>query len=454
MTDAVTGTEKQPRGLYLLFTVEMWERFSFYGMRAFLVLFLVSTTGGGFGWSKEQASFLYGWYGGLVYLTPLLGGYLADRVLGTHRAVVFGSLVIAAGHFCLAVPGKVTFFVGLSLVVLGTGFHKSNISTMVGQLFRQGDRRRDAAFTIFHMGINVGAFLGPFVCGGLAESPRFGWHWGFGAAGVGMVLATAFYVALKRRFLGDIGDQPPRRRPDRTAQAAVAAPNEPLAREDKERIAALGLLAFFNVFFWVAYEQAGSSMNFFALERTDRMILGQFELHASWFQSINPIAIIIFAPAFAALWIALGRRGREPSAPIKFVWALVLAALGFTVMVAAAKLSEGGQKVGPQWLIAAYVLLTWGELCLYPVGLSTVTKLAPARFASLMMGLWFLSFSIADLSAGLLAGRSERFEQGQDFGLFGGLADFFLMFVIAPVLAALVLWALSGKIKRLMHGRA
>src|SRR5215213_5743412 len=181
---------KQPRGLYVLAGVEMWERFSYYGMRAFLVLFLTSAAGG-WGWSKAEANTLYGWYTGLVYLTPLLGGYLADKVLGTHRAVIVGSFLIAAGHFSLAIPSKASFFLGLSLVVLGTGFHKSNISTMVGQLFRQGDGRRDAAFTIFHMFINIGATLGPIICGGLAESERFGWHWGFASAGVGMVLGTA-----------------------------------------------------------------------------------------------------------------------------------------------------------------------------------------------------------------------------------------------------------------------
>jgi POT family proton-dependent oligopeptide transporter len=426
----------------------MWERFSYYGMRAFLVLFLVNTEGG-FGWTKEEASHLYGWYTGLVYLTPLVGGYLADRVLGTHKAILIGSVVIASGHFCLAVPSKTTFFLGLTLIILGTGFHKSNISTLVGQLFGEGDSRRDAAFTIFYMGINTGAFLGPLVCGGLAKSPRFGWHWGFAAAGVGMVLGTALYVWQKRRLLGTIGDAPAARPPAPGETAAAPA----LTREDWERIGAIGILAFFNIFFWSAFEQAGSSMNFFAEERTDRMLAG-FEIPAPWFQSVNPVLIILFAPVFAGLWTRLAARGREPSTPIKFVWALVLVSLGFMVLVAGARLSDGGVRVSPLWLVAAISLHTWGELCLSPVGLSMVTKLAPARFASLMMGLWFVSFFLSDLLAGRLAGMVERVERGHYFTLLGGQADFFLIFVIAPLLGAALLLSLSRAVARLMHGRA
>jgi POT family proton-dependent oligopeptide transporter len=431
---------RQPRGLYLLFGVEMWERFSYYGMRAFLVLFLTSSDGG-FGWSKEQASHLYGWYTGLVYLTPLLGGYLADRVLGTHKAIVIGSVVIATGHFCLAVPGRVSFFLGLSLIILGTGFHKSNISTQVGQLYQQEDPRRDAAFTIFYMGINTGAFLGPLVCGGLARSASFGWHWGFAAAGVGMVLGTAAYLLGKRRLLAGVGDAPAAR------PTPEAAPAPPLSREEWERIGAIGILAVFNVFFWSAFEQAGSSMNFFAEERVDRR-LGGFEIPTPWFQSVNPVSIIVFAPVFAALWSRLADRGREPSTPIKFVLALVLISLGFMVLVAGAGISDSGVRVSPLWLVGAIVLHTWGELCLSPVGLSMVTRLSPARFGSLMMGLWFVSFFVSDLTAGRLAGMLERFEEG------AGHASFFSIFVVVPLVGAALLLALSPLVGRLMHGRA
>jgi POT family proton-dependent oligopeptide transporter len=435
---------KQPKGLYLLFNVEMWERFSYYGMRAFLFLFLVSTVGG-FGWSKERAGLLYGLYTGLVYFTPLMGGFLADRFLGTHRAILIGSILIASGHFCLAIAATPTFFIGLVLIILGTGFHKANISTMVGQLYSEGDKRRDGGFTIFYMGINTGAFLGQIICGYLAKSPRFGWHWGFGAAGVGMVLGTVIYLSKKKKVLGTIGDVPAAR----VRVGARAAAEQPLTRPQKRRIGAIAILAFFNIFFWSAFEQAGSSMNLFADERTRRVFFG-WEMPAPWFQSINALSIMLFAPVFATLWTRLAARGREPSTPRKFVMALVLIALGFAVMAAAAQRSEGGVLVSPLWLTAAYVLHTWGELCLSPVGLSMVTKLAPPKLGSLMMGLWFFSFFISDLSAGLIAGQVEKIEKGHLFNLLGGQADFFLIFVFVPLIGAVALWLLSGTVSRLM----
>ncbi|HEY0711450.1 MAG TPA: peptide MFS transporter [Polyangia bacterium] len=440
---------KQPPGLFLLAGVEMWERFSYYGMRAFLVFFLTSSAGG-FGWSKADANVLYGWYTGLVYLTPLLGGYLADRVLGTHRAVLIGSFVISFGHFALAVPGKVTFFLGLALIILGTGFHKSNISTMVGQLYKPGDARRDSAFTIFHMGINVGAMLGPLVCGGLAESPKFGWHWGFASAGVCMVIGTVVYIALKRRLLGKIGDVPAAAA-SREVSTAGAAPNAPLTAIDRDRILAIVILAVFNIFFWAAYEQTGTSMNFFARERTDLSLFGM-TMAASSFQSVNPIAILVFAPMFALLWPWLESRGRNPSIPTKFALGIGFVSLGFVVMVIAAQVSEGGVKVSPLWLISAYVLHTWGELCLYPISLSMVTKLAPQKYQSLLMGVWFGSFFICNLAAGVFAGQLEKIESGQIFRLLGGQADFFLILVIVPALAALVLMMIRKRVSRLMHG--
>lgn len=444
---AAAPSLKQPKGLYLLFNVEMWERFSYYGMRAFLFLFLISTAGG-FGWSKEKAGLLYGIYTGMVYFTPLLGGYLADRVLGTHRAILVGSVLIAAGHFCLAVASTTTFFIGLGLIILGTGFHKSNISTMVGQLYTEGDRRRDAAFTIFYMGINTGAFLGQIICGYFARTPRFGWHWGFGSAGVGMVVGTLVYLALKRKFLGSIGDVPA----SRVRTGNVVAAEQKLDVVQKRRIAAIAILAFFNIFFWSAFEQAGSSMNLFAEERTRRVFFG-WEMPAPWFQSINALTIMVCAPLFALLWTRLAARGREPSTPHKFVAALVLVALGFAVMVPAALESQGGARVSPLWLVAAYVLHTWGELCLSPVGLSMVTKLAPPKLGSLMMGLWFFSFFISDLTAGLVAGQTEKIEKGHLFHLMGGQADFFLIFVITPLVGAALLWLLARPVSRLMDGQ-
>ena len=451
LTSAGPAAEtKQPRGLYLLAGVEMWERFSYYGMRAFLVLFLVNTQHG-FGWSKKDAGLLYGSYTGLVYMTGLLGGFLSDRFLGTHRAIIAGSVLIASGHFVLAIPSQPTFFLGLLLIILGTGFHKPIISTMVGQLYREGDARRDGAFTIFYMAINVGAFIGPLICGYLAQDDRFGWHWGFASAGVGMVIGTVTYVVYKRRFLGTIGDVAPAKL--RPSPEVAASGRVGLTREEKQGIAAIVILAVFNVFFWCAYEQAGSSMNFFADERTNRWLFGR-EIPTAWFQSINSAVIIIFAPLFAALWTRLARRGREPSTAIKFVWALVLVSIGFMFLTVAARLSDGGQKVSPLWLVIAISFHTWGELCLSPVGLSMVTRLAPARLASFLMGFWWFSFFVSDFTAGLLASTVESVEKGHVFRLLGGQADFFLIFVVVPLVGAGLLLALTPTLKRLMHGRA
>jgi POT family proton-dependent oligopeptide transporter len=441
------GPSRQPPGLYLLFSVEMWERFSFYGMRAFLTLFLISTAGG-FGWSKEQASHLYGWYQGLVYLTPLLGGYLADRLIGTHRSIIIGGIIIASGHFCLAVPAKPTFFLGLALIILGTGFFKSNISTMVGQLYSEKDRRRDAAFTIFYMGINLGATMGQIVCPKLANA--FNWHVGFSAAGFGMVLGLIVYLLLKRRFLGTIGDVPAKRA-QQTKKASTI--KEPLTALEKKGIAAIAILAFFNIFFWMAFEQAGSSMTFFAEERTRRTFLG-LHILAPYFQSVNSISVILLAPVFAWLWTTLETRRRAPSTPVRFALGLFLLGSGFVVLVVGARISDTGVRVSPLWLIATYVLHTCGELCLSPIGLSMVTKLAPARFASLAMGAWFFSFFISDLLAGFIAGAVEQVEKGQVFHLLGGQADFFLMFVVSTFVAGTALLAISPLVKRLMAGRA
>ena len=439
---------RQPPGLFLLFGVEMWERFSFYGMRAFLTLFLISSAGG-FGWNKEQASHLYGWYQGLVYLTPLFGGWLADRFIGTHRSIIIGGIVIASGHFCLAVPAQWTFFLGLGLIILGTGFFKSNISTMVGQLYSEKDRRRDAAFTIFYMGINLGAAMGQIVCPKLAD--RYNWHVGFSAAGFGMVLGLVVYLAFKRRFLGTIGDVPASRAGRQAVKAGAS--KQPLSALEKQGIAAIAVLAFFNIFFWMAFEQAGSSMSFFAEERTRRMFLG-INFLAPYFQSVNAIAVIALAPLFAWMWTRLEFRGWAPSTPVRFALGLFLLGAGFIVLVVGARVSDGGIRVSPMWLIVTYVLHTCGELCLSPIGLSMVTKLAPARFASLAMGSWFCSMFIADLSAGFVAGTVEKVEKGQVFHVLGGQADFFLMFVISTFAAGAVLLAVSPVVKRLMAGRA
>jgi proton-dependent oligopeptide transporter, POT family len=439
--------QRQPPGIFLLFGVEMWERFSFYGMKAFLVLFAADAARGGLGWSEASASRLMGTYGFMAYALPVLGGWLADRFLGTHRALVIGAVIIAAGHFVLAIPAVPTFFLGLALVAIGTGLFKVNASTMVGQLYQQGDRRRDAGFTIFYMGVNTGAFFGQIICGYLATSPRWGWHWGFGAAGVGMLFGLGTYLAFRRKYLAGIGEVP-----NRAIAARETSVTAPLTREERDRLVALLVVFAFTILFWMGFEQTASSMNFFADKRTDRMVWG-FQVPAPWFQSINPAVLMLAAPFFAALWTALARRGREPSTPTKMAIALVLVSLGFVFMVLGARSGAGGALVSPWWLLAAYTFHTFGELCLSPIGLSFVTKLAPVKMVALLMGVWFFATAIAEFLAGQLAALTDKIGRGEIFSLLGGQADFYLVLVVAPLVAGALLFALTPWLRRRMHGR-
>ena len=444
---------RQPRGLALLFFTEMWERFSFYGMRALLVLFLIDATTGGFGWSQERASRLYGWYTGLVYLTPIIGGYLADRYLGTARALLIGGALISIGHFTLAAETPLAFYVGLGFIVVGTGFFKANVSTLVGQLYGDNDPRRDAGFTIFYMGINLGGFLGPLVCGWLAVDPRFGWGWGFGAAGVGMALGLLLFSLLRRTYLGDIGGAP-----TVASRAARDAQVAPLTRDERDRVLAICIISFFVTFFWLAFEQAGSSINVFAQQRTDRVVTGALsglvpngEIPAAWFQSINSFFIIACAPLMAMLWSWLGTR--QPSTPAKMAIGLGLVGLGFAVIVPGALVSDQGGLASPWFLIFLFLLHSIGELCLSPVGLSFVTKVAPLKIASMMMGVWFLANFLANLIGGYVAGTVEKVSRGEFGTVLGGQTDFFLFFVVTSSAAALLLVLLIPTVKRLMHGR-
>ena len=443
--DAPASKQPQPRGIYLLFGVEMWERFSFYGMRAFLVLFAADSARGGLGWSQASASRLMSFYALACYSLPVLGGWLADRFLGTHRTLVIGAFIIAAGHFTLALPFVPTFFLGLALVAIGTGFFKTNASTMVGQLYEQGDKRRDAGFTIFYMGTNAGAFFGQIICSYFAESPRFGWHWGFGSAGVGMLAGLVTYLALKPRYLAGIGGPP-----DRATKAAQKS-QAPLTPEERDRLTSLLVLFAFTIVFWMAFEQASTSMNFFAQDHTNRKI-GDFLVPAGWFQSINPIVIVIAAPFFAALWTWLGRRNREPSTPMKMAFGLALVGFGFVFMVLGALKSEGGVRVSPFWLVAAYSFHTFGELCLSPIGLSFVTKVAPARMVAQLMGVWFFATALGEFLAGQFAALTDKIARGEVFHLFGGQADFFFVLVVFPIAVAVVLGRLTPWLERRMHG--
>ena len=466
-----------PKGLWVLFIAEMWERFSYYGMRALLVLYLISSTSEelasgaanlnpGFGWSEESAYLLYGIYTWAVYLTPIAGGWLADRFLGTHRSMIVGGWIIAAGHILLAGtelfgitagaavtlqtgPGALLCFVGgLALIVIGTGFFKPCVSVMVGQLYGPNDERRDGGFTIFYMGINVGALLAPLIAGTLGET--VGWHWGFGSAAIGMILGITLYQAFRSRYLEGIG-LPPKAEPKAVAEAA---PRPPLSRVEWQRIGVILVLAFVaNIAFWAAFEQAGSSMNVFAAQSTDRTLWGLLDtpFPATWYQSVNPAAIIIFAPVFAWLWVFLNHRGLNPSTPTKFALGLWLLGLAFLSMVFGAMDAQDG-LAAPHWLLITFVVYTWGELCLSPVGLSMVTKLAPVHLQSLMMGLWFFSFSLSNLLAGLVARYSVQLERGEATFIIDGLPGFYLLLVVAPIATGFLIWFLSPMLRRWMHG--
>jgi POT family proton-dependent oligopeptide transporter len=432
-----TGLFGHPRGLALLFVVEMWERFSFYGMRALLVLYMVHVLG----WPDDRADHLYGLYMGAVYLTPLLGGWLADRFIGTRRSLVIGGLIIAAGHFVLAVPNLSTFYPGLILVVIGTGFFKPNVSTMVGQLYRAGDPRRDAGFTIFYMGINLGGFIAPLICGYLGQ--RVGWHYGFGAAGVGMLLGLAAYLIFRARYLPGIGVTTARQQ-----ATATGHHGQPLTAAEWRRIAALAIVFVLVAFFWASYEQGGSSLNLFADRYTD-LHLGTRTIPSSWFQSAQPMFVLLLAPVFAFIWRWLSARHAEPSTAFKMALGLALLGGGYGFMVVGGRIADacvathpggGCAVVSPFWLTTTYLFTVLGELCVSPVGLSYVTKVAPARLASLLMGGFFLTNAAGNYLAGFLAGLTVRIPaQG----------TFFLIFLVMSLAAAAVAFACVPLLNRL-----
>lgn len=426
--------KNQPKGLFLLFFVEMWERFSYYGMRAILVLYMIKHLM----FSTEQAGQLYGWYTGLVYLTPLIGGYIADRYLGQRKCILIGGLLMAAGEFTLAMPSISFFYMALGLLIVGNGFFKPNISTVVGSLYEENDPRRDAGFTIFYMGINLGAFFSPLICGTLGE--KVGWHWGFIAAGFGMLLGMTMYVWGQKALLGDKCMLPASKR-----TGADAVDNKPLTSIEKQRMAVIFIMVFFCIFFWSAFEQAGSSLTLFADRETNRMIsIGSWNwvMPASYFQSINPLIIFMFAPLFSKMWLKLGELGKEPSTPIKFAMGLGMLAVGFVVMIMAAGVYKQSGPVSIMWLIGAYFFHTMGELCLSPVGLSLVTKLAPAKFASLMMGTWFLSSFAANFVGGFFAGNYDAMDH----------TLFYMVPTGTAIGAAILLLIITPKLKKWMHG--
>src|SRR5690242_3973839 len=380
-----------PRGLSTLFFTEMWERFSYYGMRGFLILYMVKALG----FTDQHAGAVYGNYVGSVWLAAIFGGIIADQWLGHYRSVLIGGAIIALGHFTLALHALPFFYTGLSLIVLGTGLLKPNVSTLVGALYEQGDERRDAGFSIFYMGINLGAFLGPIIAGKLAEGVD--WHIGFACAGVGMTLGLVQYVLGRRRLEPGIERLAARPRP--TATTTVSA--DAFTADDWKRIAAVFVFFAFASLFWGAYEQAGSTLNLFADRYVHLELLG-VKLYASWFVSIQAAFVILLSPIFAWLWVKLGPR--QPSTPAKYALALLFVGLAFVLLLPAGAIAQTGVKISPLWLVGCYFIEELGELCLSPVGLSVVTKLAPTRIVGLMLGVFFLSNAVGNKLAVWSAG--------------------------------------------------
>ena len=487
-TDPYTGDRRffgHPRGLSTLFFTEMWERFSYYGIRPLLVLFMsAALADGGFGFERQQASAIVGIYAASVYLASLPGGWIADRWLGLRRAIYYGGVLITLGHLAIALSSifaKPAFFAGLVLIVLGTGLLKPNISAIVGDLYPAADARRDAGFSIFYMGINVGALIAPLITGYLGE--RVGWHYGFGAAGVGMLIGLITYRMRAGETLGPLGvlpsGTPEQQRTVKNVTLLGAGlialvmlltmtgslSFDPVAvggrmrdvmlgvavlyfgylfffagldGNERKRIAVILVLFVFATIFWSAFEQAPTSLNLFAADFTDRNLFG-WEIPILWLQSVNSFFVITLAPVFAALWVTMAKRGREFSSPAKFAVGLLFAGLGFYLMVGAANavLAGGpGTRVSMWWLTGSYFLQTVGELSLSPVGLSSMTKLSPRRFVGQMMGVWFLATALGNLIAGLVGGHVNPENLSEMPQLFQRTA--FSLFIATAVLGLMI----------------
>jgi len=445
MSTMTAADEKQwlghPRGLFTLFFTEMWERFSYYGMRALLILYMTgSTVQPGLGFNVKYAAHIYALYTLLVYVAGVPGGWIADKFLGHKRAVLVGGIIIACGHFSMAIPRLPFFYLGLGLIIIGTGFLKPNVSTIVGTLYRKDDPRRDSAFSIFYMGINLGAAISPIIVGWLGQ--KLNWHIGFGAAGVGMVFGIMQYIA-GQKYLVAVSEEE-KAVTTRIVAPDVEAPKEPFSAADWGRIGAVVIVSAFALIFWAGFEQAGSSLNLFA-DRATRLTVFGYTYPSSWFQSVEAIGVLIFSGVFAWLWLALSRRGKDPSSPMKFFFGLVFASLSFALLIPAARYYESTQqRVSPMWLIGAYLLQTFGELCLSPIGLNLVTKLSPKRVVGVMMGVWFFALGSGNYVAGWLAGMVQDRSYSEVFRI---------VFVMIGVSAVLLL-LLVAPIKKLMNERS
>ncbi|WP_200977065.1 peptide MFS transporter [Echinicola sp. 20G] len=499
-----------PKGLMTLFFTEMWERFSYYGMRALLILFMTTAVvEGGLGFDDKTSGAIYGLYTMGVYLLALPGGWLADRLFGLKRSVWYGGIIIALGHFTMGLPGilslfgeghgdsltltpldTTSFFLGLILIVVGTGLLKPNISSIVGQLYHEGSSKRDAGFSIFYMGINIGGFIAPIICSSFKE---IDWHLGFGVAGFGMVLGLIQYKLTAGNLEGK-GELAPAESPEEIASrkrlglftgitvvviaalvflmfqdvisinaSAIAEASYTvigivtvlffiyviffggISKDEKRKVLAIAILLCFGALFWSGFEQAGSTLNLFAERFTDRTILG-WEIPTGYFQSANSMFIIIFAPVFAALWVWLAKKHLEPSSPMKFAFGLILLGVGFLVMYFAAKIAASGQLAAPSWLMFTYLFHTFGELSLSPVGLSLTTKLAPKKFQGQMMGMWFISVALGNLVAGIIAGEAS----GGTEEAISQMPDQYMMIVMTVMGAGVLLLLISKPLRKLM----
>ena len=444
------GLRTHPKGLGPLFFTEMWERFSYYGMRALLMLYMIApASAGGLAMTKLQAGGIYAWYTLAVYGLSIPGGWVADRFLGYRKAVLIGGVLIALGEFSLASGPLSLFYLGLVVISVGTGLLKTNCTSLVGMLYKENDPRQDGGYSIYYMGINIGALIAPLILGFMAQDPVFvaalgkvglasanGWRWAFGFAGLAMVAGLIQY-SLRQGALGDVGLKPGAR----TSADGEQIVHAPLTPEERSRMWVVAILVFFIMTFFFVFEQAGTTLNLFADEHTRNSFFG-WAFPSSWFQSVNSIWLLILAPIFSLLWLKLGRR--EPSSPVKFTFGLFFVGAGMLMLVppSLAYTANPALKVAPWWLIGVYCLHTIGELCLSPVGLSTVSKLAPARFSGVMMGVFFFAIGMGNFLAGKAGAYSDNLKPAT---LFGGL------FVITTVMAV-VLVILTPRIKRMMGG--
>lgn len=455
-----------PKGLYLLFFTEMWERFSYYGMRGLLTLYMIKLwSQNGLGIAEDTASLIYGFFTGFVYFTPIIGGWIADRYIGQRKAITIGGITMFLGQMVLfAMPSHLGLGIGLVLLILGNGMFKPNISTMVGQMYREGDDRRDSAFSIFYMGINLGAFLAPLIAGTLAEEwfavkdatgaiVSYGFKYGFLAAAVGMALGQVVFNLLASKYLLEIGTAPVKSETVEVSEMAddvkhLATDKKGLSREEKQRITVIFILTFFVIFFWAGFEQAGSSMTIYTDKYIDRNFFG-WEIPTTYFQSVNPLFIVALGPIFAWFWTS--KYGKRLSTPVKMSLGMILLGIGFLFMLMATYGVQtnvvGGKeevlkKAALIWLVMTYFFHTVGELCLSPVGLSVVTKLAPVKLASMLMGVWMLSSFAANIIGGFVAAYVERL----------GAATIFVSIAVFVIALGILMLLLSRQLSKMMHG--